>query len=169
MVPILLGFCHSSSSRDKVAHFTKERAGLVKCKDLRRLVWIDVGVDKSVPIGGMCKTLFYIWCVLCVPYVYMCVCLPACFKMCCYEFMWVCCVYVFLLCMFSMPVLCICVYMSVHVHVCVVYILLYESLYDLVCVFAHVSLWDLCACRVCWLIFVSLTPTRTYFVRRNLN
>lgn len=87
-------------------------------------MWIDVGVDKSVPIGGMCRTLFYIWRVLCVLYVYMCVCLPACFKMCCYELMWVCCVYVFLLCMFSMPVVCICVYMSVHVHVCVAYIVI---------------------------------------------
>ena len=110
----------------------------------------------------------------------MCVFIPACFNMCCYEFMWVCYVCVFVLCMFSMPVLCICVCMSVHVHVCVVYILLYEylSLYDVVCVcecvsevcvFEHVSLWDLCACRVCWLMSVSLTQTWTYFVRRNLN
>lgn len=143
-------------------------------------MWIDLGVDKSVPVSGMCKRLFFlIWRVLCVPYVYTCVFIPACFNMCCYEFMWVCCVYVFVLCMFSMPVLCTCVYMPVHVHVCVVYILLYEYLswssvclkvcVCEVCVFEHVSLWNLCECRVCWLISVSLTQTWTYFLRRKLN
>lgn len=70
---------------------------------------------------------------------------------------------------FSMPVLCICAYMYVPVHVCVVYILLYEylSLCDTVCV--SVSVKCVClsmysVCRVCWLIFASLTPTGTYFV-----
>ena len=73
-VPILLGFCRNSSSRDKVAHFTKERAGLAKCKDLPRLMWIDLDVDKSVPIGSMCETLYvYIVCVVCTVCLYVCV------------------------------------------------------------------------------------------------
>lgn len=104
-------------------------------------MWIDLGVDKSVPIGGMCEILYvYIVRVVCTVCLYVCVFIPACFNMCCYEFMW--CVLCICVCaVYAMPVLCMCVCMSVHVHVCVVYILLYEhlSLYDVVCVCECVS------------------------------